>query len=146
MDIVNGGIPTDCISSSARFYDDWVALGRPDCWCYEKNCHGDADGLAVVHPVLGTTHVTTGDLNIMIAGWNVKEPPDGIGVAAAGGVCADFDRQAIVHPVLGTARVTTHDLGLLIASWNVKEPPHGPGVPSCPLTTAGGDIEFYTTP
>lgn len=142
---VNPGV-SECISSSAPFYADWVALGSPPCWCYERNCNGDANGEAIVHPVLGTTYVTTADLNILILGWGVKEQPKGIGVVAAGGVCADFNREAIVHPVLGTTRVTTDDLNKLIAAWNVKEPPKGVGVPVCPLVGAGGDINFYMYP
>lgn len=138
--------PVEAISNTAPFYGDWVTLGRPACWAFERNCNGDANGKAIVHPVLGTTYVTTDDLNILIAGWNVKEAPKGIGVVAAGGVCADFNRTAIVHPVLGTTRVTTDDLNKLIAGWNVKEAPKGPGVPKCPLVSEGGYINYYEYP
>ncbi len=26
-------------------YAAWDAAGKPDCWCYEYNCRGDADGI-----------------------------------------------------------------------------------------------------
>ena len=39
----------DCVKITAPFYAEWVGAGknwnRPECWCYERQCRGDTDGL-----------------------------------------------------------------------------------------------------
>jgi parallel beta-helix repeat protein len=35
----------DCLLTTAPEYPLWVALGKPECWCYPRQCHGDADGM-----------------------------------------------------------------------------------------------------
>jgi len=117
------------------YYDDWVAFGSPECWCYPRQCHGDADGLAQGTLKLGFKYVDTWDLDIMSAGWQVKEPPKGPGIAglSAHGVpaiCADFDHLAQGTLKLGFKRVDTWDLDLMSAYWQVKEPPKGTGTPA----------------
>ena len=40
-----GPIPlAECFPSNYSTYNDWVALGRPNCWCEPYQCDGDADG------------------------------------------------------------------------------------------------------
>jgi hypothetical protein len=29
---------------SVNYYAEWNNVGRPACWCYPRQCHGDADG------------------------------------------------------------------------------------------------------
>ncbi|MHC4675321.1 MAG: hypothetical protein ACYTBZ_22780, partial [Planctomycetota bacterium] len=36
----------DCFPCDHPDYAEWVAAGKPDCWCHPRQCHGDADGLA----------------------------------------------------------------------------------------------------
>ncbi|MHC5120835.1 MAG: hypothetical protein ACYSO7_04890 [Planctomycetota bacterium] len=146
--VVSGTItvPTDCIAPAAATYADWVSLGKPDCWCYEKQCNGDVDGLSVGSKLKGFAHVETNDLNVLLAAWNVKEPTKGPGILSIpNGVCADFDHVAVGSKLKGFARVETNDLNLLLANWQIKEPTKGPGVPSCPLAPVG-DIAFYVAP
>jgi hypothetical protein len=58
----------DCLSRTAREYNDWVTLGKPKCWCYRKQCRGDADGL-----LLGPLPVSLNDLNILRTYLNLPE-------------------------------------------------------------------------
>jgi hypothetical protein len=78
------GTPPECVKGTAPFYADWVAFGKPSCWCYTRNCHGDADGLRSGSSILGYIYVNANDLNILISGWNVKEPPKGSGHQSCG--------------------------------------------------------------
>ena len=82
---------------------------------------------------MGFYHVGPADLNVLIAAWLVKEPPDGPGITSVtNGVCADFDHQAGGSAKAGFYRVGPADLNILIANWLVKEPPQGEGIsPDC---------------
>jgi len=125
--VVAGG---DVAAVSASDYAEWVAVGKPACWAYPRQCHGDADGLAVAGKT-GTYYVGTDDLNILINAWQVKEPPFGPGVASIeNGICADFGHDKEGGNETGWYRVGTNDLNILIGSWLVKESPAGPGVPA----------------
>ena len=93
-------------------YSEWVAAGKPTCWCYPRQCLGDADGLP-----FGKSNywVTTPDLDILSAAWNQNNGP-----TTAPGSCADFD-----HLPFGKSnyRVTTPDLDILSLNWNQNNLP-----------------------
>jgi len=110
-------------------YVDWVKFGRPDCWCYARQCYGDADGYKQGHPVFGETYVGTDDLDVLIDAWTILEPDLGPGLSG-NQICADFDHAVQGHPVFGLMRVGTADLAKLIDSWQVLEPPLGDGIPA----------------
>jgi len=114
-------------------YFEWLSVGKPDCWCYPRQCHGDADGLKQGSAFAGYMYVATNDLDVVIDAWQVKEPPKGPGIATIpNGICADFDHAKQGSAFAGYMRVSTNDLNVLISSWQVKEPPKGPGVdPNC---------------
>jgi hypothetical protein len=141
----------DCLSINAPYFGDWVRFGIPDCWCYEHNCYGDADGR-----LFGTTksayrQVYIDDLNILTLAYNIPEPPKGQGIAnliidGFPAICADFARDQEGTTKTGFKRVYLHDLNILTSSYAISEPAKGPGIPSCPLTTAGGDIVYYKYP
>jgi hypothetical protein len=125
----------ECLKTSAPFYNDWVKFGKPACWCYARNCHGDADGLRQGIYLTGYWYVGTNDLNILVKGWQVKEAPKGPGIMSIpGGICADFARDNQGSALTGFWRVGTSDLNILIRYWQVKEGPKGPGVPDCMAT------------
>jgi hypothetical protein len=99
-------------------YDEWVEVGEPICWCYRRQCHGDADGKSQGRP---RYWVATNDLDILIAAWN--KPFVEIYGQTVNGVpliCADFD-----HEGQGAEdyRVSTNDLNILIANWNKANAP-----------------------
>jgi hypothetical protein len=135
---------TDCVNKNAPFYNDWLSFGKPDCWCYARNCKGDADGLKQGSSILGYVYVFSNDLNILIKGWNIKEAPKGPGIMSIpGAICADFARDKQGSAILGYARVFSNDLNILIANWNIKEAPKGPGVADC---TNANLYNFFVTP
>ncbi|MBN1510651.1 MAG: hypothetical protein JXB13_01425 [Phycisphaerae bacterium] len=127
---VGGGAAADLLSSSHPDYAEWVALGKPACWAYPRQCRGDADGRKDGSEKTGFYYVGPSDLNVLIAAWQVKEPPLGPGIAAIeNGICADFARDQGGSAKTGIYRVGPTDLNRLVENWLVKEPPAGPGVP-----------------
>ena len=102
-------IPTECVKSTAPFYGEWqgsdnpstptAKWASPDCWCYERNCRGDADGVKT-----GIAWVNTPDLTIFVdafgkADFKLDQTK----------ICADFD-----HIKTGVARVNTPDLTIFV--------------------------------
>ena len=133
--VSNGtGNPAELLVAGVECYDgmadyaEWVDAGSPDCWCYPRQCHGDADGLKVGSPFTGYYYVSQDDLNILISAWQVKNPPQGGGLSGDQG-CADFNHAKVGSPFTGYYRVSQDDLNILIATWQVKEAPQGSGVP-----------------
>jgi hypothetical protein len=122
-----------CLPASDPGYNDWVALGMPECWCYPRQCYGDADGLSEGGGKVPVYYVHFNDLNILLAAWDVSEPLDGPGIlSTANGVCADFAHDVEGGGKVPLYRVHFNDLNLLIANWNVSEPLDGPGIaPDC---------------
>jgi hypothetical protein len=135
-----------CLNELASCYNDWVAFGQPDCWCYPKQCNGNADGLYIGGgSKCGFPRaIYTADLTILANAWQVKEPPHGPGVSGTD-ICADFDHAAQGSDKVGYMRVSTNDLTILTNYWYIQEPPGGPGTPECPLYPAGC-LNYYTEP
>jgi len=119
----------DCFPWAHPDYSEWLSVGKPDCWCCPRQCHGDADCTIHGTPIGGYFWVGIPDLNIMAAAWLVKEPPKGPGLSG-NQICADFDHTQHGTPIGGYFRVGIPDLNIMAASWIVKEPPHGPGIPA----------------
>ena len=113
-------------------YDDWVTFGKPECWCNPRQCHGDANNRKEYND--GWYYVGDLDLEILQAGWRVKEPPKGSGILSVpNGICADFNHTKEGSKFVGWYRVGVGDLTILSQYWLVKEPPKGSGVPAdCP--------------
>ncbi|MHC4315943.1 MAG: choice-of-anchor Q domain-containing protein [Planctomycetota bacterium] len=117
-----------CFPSTHSDYSEWVNVGMPDCWCYPRQCHGDAFGdmggsSKTGYYAVGPTDLSGG----LVANWLVKEPPFGPGIGS--GICADFAHDLGGSPKTGYYRVGPTDLNILIANWLVLEPDRGPGVP-----------------
>jgi len=112
---------TECFDKNSAKYNEWVAVGKPDCWCIENNprqCKGDADGLSQGKQ---NYWVSTNDLNVLLAAWN--KPLASIAGQKYGTVdliCADFNHAAQGKQLY---RVSTDDLNLLLANWNVSNGP-----------------------
>jgi hypothetical protein len=88
-------------------YQDWVDFGKPECWCYARQCHGDADGLKQGNSILGFQYISTNDLIVLANAWQVKEDPKGPGILSVpGGICADFDHAVQGNAILGWQRVS----------------------------------------
>jgi hypothetical protein len=109
-------------------YSDWVAWGKPDCWCYKRQCRGDIDGI-----LTGPFWVAIPDLNIFRNCFNVIDtllPP--------GCICADLD-----HIKTGPFRIAIPDLFIFRTYFNQFEAL----VPICdqPLIYTG-PYNFWTEP
>ncbi|MHC4153574.1 MAG: DUF7901 domain-containing protein [Planctomycetota bacterium] len=114
----------DCLSISAPEYVDWVSLGRPDCWCYPRQCRGDIDGIQT-----GPFHVAIPDLALFKPCFNQMVIPPGC-------ECADLD-----HLQTGPFRVAIPDLAIFKTYFNAFV------VPLCdqpPIYT--GPYNFWTSP
>ncbi len=134
----------DCIPfDHPNYYELLAEVGCPICWCYPRQCHGDADGLKEGSDKKGYYYVHFDDLNVLIAAWNTLEPDKGPGIwtvtgpKGEPGICADFAHDKEGSSKKGYYRVHFSDLNILVAHWNIKEPPHGPGIPP----DCGGTIE-----
>ena len=134
----------------------WYNSGKPVCWCYPRQCHGDADGKSVGGTFPGYQFVQYDDLNIMSLAWLVKDKPkDPVGVVGvvhpASGrklVCADFKHNKVGGVFPGYQRVEYSDLNEMSLYWLGFDPPKdGKNVP--PITypandCLGGSIEIHS--
>ena len=112
-------------------FDDWDTFGKPDCWCYARQCYGDVNNTAEGTKFGGWFFVGVDDLTLLSSAWQVKEPPKGSGIASIpNGICADFSHSQEGTKFGGWFRVGVDDLTLLSQNWQVKEPPKGSGVPA----------------
>jgi hypothetical protein len=95
--------PLDCLiggTAGASEYADWVKWGRPKCWCYPRQCRGDADGKKIGF------WVALSDLTLLrsaISKTDVQLAP------VPNGICADFDHKKVGF------RVALSDLTILRA-------------------------------
>jgi hypothetical protein len=96
---------TECLKPTALEYLDWVAWGRPNCWCYKRQCRGDADGI-----IIGPFWVNATDLAILKAGFNRI---DAALALIPNGICGDLD-----HVKIGPFRVNATDLAILKLYFN----------------------------
>jgi hypothetical protein len=118
--------PLECLfNDGSTEYLNWVSFGKPDCWCYRRQCRGDGDGL-----MAGPFPVGIPDLNLLRA-WINKA-----GVNSTPGICADFD-----HAAAGPFRVGIPDLNILRAYIN-KPTASVPQCDAAPIIT--GPYNFWT--
>ena len=60
----------ECIPSDHPDYDEWVLVGKPDSWCFPKQCHGDIDGELEEFGRDNWVPVGLNDFNIFLAGYH----------------------------------------------------------------------------
>ena len=98
--------PPDCFPRDHPDYNEWLSFDKPPCWCYPRQCRGDADNMSEGKI---SYIVCLKDLMILKAAWNktAEELIDNE-------VCADFD-----HKPCGkhNYRVSIPDLTILKANW-----------------------------
>ena len=109
-------IAEDCLKETAPEYDDWVDWGRPDCWCYKKQCRGDINGTTF----LGKP-VTLADLNIFKAAFN---QPDEVLRQNPELICADLNHESFLGK-----RATLADLAVFKVLFGVLDA----SIPCCDL-------------
>jgi hypothetical protein len=109
-------LATECFPSTNSQYNDWVVLGKPECWCAPPygsgyQCDGDIDGKDSGFPA--RFRVFTGDLGILVDNWQKKAND------ATLDPCADVDHKDSGFPA--RFRVFTGDLGILVNNWQKKD-------------------------
>jgi hypothetical protein len=99
-----------CFPRNFTTFNDWVAFGKPDCWCSPYHCDGDAD----VKDSGGVAKycVFTGDLSLIVDNWK-KKPGD-----PDFNPCADIDHKD--SGGITKYRVFVKDLAILVANWKKK--------------------------
>ena len=127
VDIVVSTGSCECYAGQPD-YDEWVSVGKPICWCFPRQCHGDADGYDYGRNNYWTS---SPDLNIMKAAWNKPFPDiNGVTLTVEGRVvpliCADFDRLPYGR---NDYRVSSPDLNILKKYWNINNGPDPNCVP-----------------
>jgi len=103
-------------------YANWIDptyANKNDCWCYERQCNGDADG----KQQFGSFWVLSDDLAILAAAYG--QP------LAGNNVCADFDHAK----QFGSFAVLSDDLAILAAGY-------GQATALCDMT----HINFWIVP
>ena len=121
-----GDICDKCYPSCMPDYDQWIKVGEPECWCFPRQCHGDADGL--LEGALKKWAVGSLDIGILVSAWKIKEPSIYSTILDSTQICADFDHLLEGGP--RPWRVGSLDVGILVQYWKVTRPPAGPGVPA----------------
>jgi hypothetical protein len=106
---INVVIDDECIKSDWSTYNDWLAMGSPDCWCDPYQCDGDADG--------GTEtffkyRVYGKDLSAVVDNWKKKITD------ATLDPCADIDHKP---ETFFKYRVYGNDLATVVGNWKAKD-------------------------
>jgi len=101
----------DSFPSSYSTYNDWVTLGKPDCWVTKYQCDGDADGITSGFPF--NFRVFTGDLALIVDNWKKQVDDPTLNP------CADIDHKDSGFPF--KFRVFTSDLAKIVANWKKQD-------------------------
>jgi hypothetical protein len=124
-DCLIGGYADEGVPGSE--YARWEAFGKPDCWCYCRQCRGDIDGSKI-----GPFYVQSLDLALFRAAFNERTLPEG-------GECADLN-----HIKTGPFNVQALDLAIFRTYFNQRT-----GVPTCDVGDPDPEHELpdpYTGP
>ena len=114
---INIGVDEEgCFPLTYSTYQDWIALGAPDCWCgptcgYGYQCDGDADGVMSAFPFM--FRVFTGDLAMIVGNWKKRLGDPTLDP------CADIDHKD--SGGITKYRVFTADLARLVTNWKKKD-------------------------
>jgi len=119
---------TECINSGAAEHADWVAWGKPDCWCYARQCRGDINGKLTLGKWVQALDLTAFRAAFGLADVDLAAVPNGI--------CADLNHKA----TLGK-RVQALDLTIFRTYFGVDP------IPTCdqaPIITGPYNLPWKT--
>lgn len=107
----------DCFPYDNPAYEDWVDLGKPNCWCEQPygsgyQCDGDADGETEYVFPNGDFRVYNSDLTLVVANWQKTIDDPNLNP------CADIDHMAETDLEY---RVYSNDLNIVIANWKAMD-------------------------
>jgi hypothetical protein len=120
-------VVTYCYGDSVAGSSQWKLVGRPRCWCYPRQCHGDADG-AQEGKSPNQYWVGVNDLTVLQKAWNKTAAQ--LYVAPEPNACADFDR-ASEGKSPNIVEVGVNDLTILQNNWSTKSPNYGNPPANC---------------
>jgi len=121
VDINAVSYPIKYMTVAASLYVNWQNRGRPACWAYPRQCHGDADGKKA-----GLYWTASSDLAIWkSANTKTEAALNGI----PNGICADFD-----HKKAGLYWVASSDLAIW-KQYNQKTEANNPVCGNVPVAT-----------
>ncbi|MGA2093179.1 MAG: hypothetical protein ABSH16_07220 [Sedimentisphaerales bacterium] len=126
-----------CFPTADPNMTTWKAQGKPRCWCYQRQCKGDATGTSEGTTKTGVYWVGVPDLNIFMKAYMVKEPTFGVGLKGEPNICADFSHTSEGTTKTGIYRVGVPDLNIFMKAYMVKEPTFGSGIGTCPAGASG---------
>jgi hypothetical protein len=117
--------------------EECFAIGCPDCWCYQYQCRGDADGGFTGKDKTGKRqYVSLGDLTIFNTGWLKYETNPAFSTF----ICADFDHGFTGKDKTGKRQyVSLPDLTIFNGGWLKYETnPHFTANPCLPQPDKAG--------
>jgi hypothetical protein len=132
-----------CFPTSEPNMSNWKSLGKPRCWCYERQCLGGIKGYVEGGAKTGYYWVGVPDLDVFMAAYLVKEPGFGPGLQGEPNICASLKHYQEGGAKTGYYWVGVPDLNIFMSSYLVKEPTFGSGIGTCPAGAAGSR---YTLP
>jgi len=106
----------ECFPCEHPDYAEWLARGAPYCWCYPRQCHGDADGEIFMR---GKCYhwVSYPELDLFVEGF--PEPVDAyVDPATDPWICADFDHDKELRGKM-YYYVGYDDLDIFLANWPI---------------------------
>jgi len=115
----------ECFPSTYPGYQDWLALGKPDCWCKKYQCDGDVDG--GVEGIF-KYRVYGKDLALIVANWKKKIDDPTLNP------CADIDHKG---EGVFKYRVYGKDLARVVSNWKKKDADLPGTCPRLELTIGG---------
>jgi len=140
----------ECYAQSRPDYATWVAVGKPPCWCFTRQCYGDTDNGKEGSTKTGFYYVHFNDMSQLLKAFNILEPatsgvPSGLGIKwnpakpTDVNICADIKHDQEGSSKTGYYRVHFNDIAVILSSFNILEPatsgiPSGPGVKTDCLT------------
>jgi hypothetical protein len=126
-----------CFPTSEPNMTTWKAIGKPRCWCYQRQCKGDGNGAVEGNSKSGYYWVGSNDLTMFTKAYLVKEPTFGVGLKGEPNVCMDMTHTQEGNSKSGYYRVGAADLGVFTKTYLVKEPTFGSGIGTCPAGASG---------
>jgi len=96
-------------------YTEWVTVGKPDSWCYPKQCHGDATGGPEQYGRNNWVAVGLADFQVLAGGYNDNSYVD---PATDPWIAADFTHNAEQYGRNNWVRVGLADFQILAGYYN----------------------------
>jgi hypothetical protein len=133
-----------CFPTSEPNMSNWKLLGKPRCWCFQRQCKGDTNGTIEGGATKsGYYRVGVSDLSTFVRVYLVKEQIFDAGLKGEPNICACLKHYREGNSKSGYYWVGPVDLTIFTKSYLVKEPTFGSGIGTCP---AGASGSRYTLP